>query len=100
MYTSARRRWFCGILLLLLALIKLEYHQPLSTFAFNFNLRRWNKEMDDVTHWDIPNDRRLMNTIIGNNVTRKGLQIFAQPEPCLSLKPAKHPTTWDEKCSR
>jgi hypothetical protein len=26
--------------------------------------------------------------------------IFAQPEPFLSLKPAKHPTTWDKQCSR
>jgi len=24
---------------------------------------------------------------------------FAQPEPYLSLKPAKHPTTWDNMCS-
>ena len=28
------------------------------------------------------------------------VHIFAQPEPCLSLKPAKHPSTWDKKCSR
>jgi len=29
------------------------------------------------------------------------VHIFAQPEPFLSLKPAaKHPTTWDKKCSR
>jgi hypothetical protein len=28
------------------------------------------------------------------------VHIFAQPEPFLSLKPAKHPTTWDRKSSR
>ena len=34
---------------------------------------------------------------------RQGLtlvHIFAQPEPFWSLKQAKHPTTWDNKCSR
>ena len=28
------------------------------------------------------------------------VHFFAQPEPFLSLKPAKHPTTWDKKCPR
>jgi hypothetical protein len=28
------------------------------------------------------------------------VHMFAQPQPFLSLKPAKHPTTWDRKCSR
>ena len=28
------------------------------------------------------------------------VHIFAQPEPFLSPKPAKHPTTRDQKCSR
>jgi len=28
------------------------------------------------------------------------VHIFAQPEPFWSLKPAKHPTTWDRNCSR
>jgi len=28
------------------------------------------------------------------------VHIFAQPESFLSLKPAKHPTTWYKKCSR
>jgi len=28
------------------------------------------------------------------------VQIFAQPEPFLALKPAKQPTTWYKKCSR
>ena len=34
---------------------------------------------------------------------RQGLtlvHIFSQPQPFLSLKPAKHPNTWDKKCSR
>ena len=33
---------------------------------------------------------------------RQGLtlvHIFAQPEPFLSLKPAKHPITWNTRCS-
>jgi hypothetical protein len=28
------------------------------------------------------------------------VNIFAEPEPFLSLKPAKQLTTWDKKCSR
>ena len=28
------------------------------------------------------------------------VHIYAQPEPFLSLKPAKHSTTWERKCSR
>jgi hypothetical protein len=28
------------------------------------------------------------------------VHIFAQPEPFSSLKPARHPITWDRKCSR
>jgi len=28
------------------------------------------------------------------------VHIFAQLEPFLSLKPAKHPTTWDRRYSR
>jgi hypothetical protein len=54
----------------------------LSTASFNFNLRRYNLDFD---------------------AERQGLtlvHISAQLEPCLSLKPAKHPNTWDKKCSR
>jgi len=30
--------------------LKLKYDEPLSKFAFNFNLRRYTKEAIDVTH--------------------------------------------------
>ena len=30
--------------------MKLKYDEPLSKFAFNFNLRRYTKEAIDVTH--------------------------------------------------
>jgi len=49
----------------------------------------------------------LPNVCTGNDTyfsaESQGLTLvhfFAQPDPFLSLKPAKHPTTWDRKCSR
>jgi len=44
-------------------------------------------EMDDVTHWDLANDGRLRNTIIGNNVNR---QVLHSSKSLLNLSRACH----------
>ena len=71
--------------------MKLEYDELLSIFTFEFNLRRYTLEYKNGGSGT--NGRKFD---LGQGLTL--VLIFAQPEPFLSLKPAKHPTKWDRKC--
>jgi len=76
--------------------LKPKCGEPLSSVALNLNVRRYSKgAVEDA-------NSSAMGDLCADVGERHGLtlvHIFAQPEPFLSLKSAKHPTTWDKKCS-
>jgi hypothetical protein len=64
--------------------VKLKYDDPLSNFAFKFNLRRFNKTDLDPDTLDV-----LARLSLGQGLTL--VHFSAQLEPCLTHKNTRHP---------
>jgi hypothetical protein len=79
--------------------LKLKYDEAHSNSAFNFNVRRYVK-----AHGFCLNCSRILKKPPPVTAAKPAgltlVHVLAQPEPFLSLKPGKHPNTWDKKCPR
>jgi hypothetical protein len=58
------------------------------------------QEFDKARAWLMDMEARAASNRQGHHQGLTLVHILAQPEPFLSLTPAKHSNTWDKQCSR